>query len=69
VATTSQETREKALDHYVAAAAALADAYGRLHSDPHDAAKQQAVDDAREILASAARAYQEALTAPPSPTD
>ena len=65
----SQEIQEKALDNFVAAAAALSEAYARMQSDPDDAAKQQAVEDARVILANAARAYQEALPAPRAPSD
>jgi hypothetical protein len=65
----SQETPEKALGHYVTAAAAFAEAYGRLHSDPRDPQRQQAVEDARAVLDTAARAYEEVLAATHGDTD
>ena len=65
----SQKTQEKALNNFVAAAAALREAYVRQQSDPDDAAKRQAVEDARVVLANAARVYQEELAAPRAPTD
>jgi hypothetical protein len=60
---TGENTVAKMLSVYVAAAAALSAASARLLSDPNDAAKQQAVEDARATVAGAGRDYREALAA------